>query len=361
MCYHFPVGPASGRGRDTRGHRMTEQQVTVTPNPWREQIAAQQALLDDLRPQLIDAEANLAERLAIISAFEVLVRSRFGRLTQRLDKLQAEIDELRRQMRRRRFAWEDEDGFGPGDGAEGAWAFGREGAASAGNFRYREAATAATPPPALPAEQQAVLRQLYRGLARRFHPDLATDDAERERRTALMMSINAAYAAGDLERLQQLALEPDHHAAADHESDEQLAESLAREVERCRLRLAEIARELAALERHESTQLLRRVERAAADGRDLLEELAADLRARVSEKMVERDVLQTQLDESDDDELGDDALADILYDLRLEEAGDADYMAQYSEWRQRKGRRWMDESADNWSEDDIEDILDDHD
>lgn len=339
---------------------MTEQQVTVSPTVWREQIAAYQALLNEVRPQLIDAEAELADRLAAISAFEVQVRSRFERLTQRLDQLQAEIDDLRRQLRTRRLAWEDDDGFGVTGPDGGAWEFGQEGAASAGNFRYRDQTTVAEPPPTLPAEQQAELRQLYRQLARRFHPDLALDDAERERRTQLMMTINAAYALGDLARLQQIALEPDPSPAG-AQTDEQLAASLARELERCRLRLAEIANELRALEHHESAQLLRRVERAAAAGRDLLDELAADLRQRISEKMVERDVLQTQLDESDDDEVGDDSLADVLYDLRLEEAGDADFMAQYSEWRANKARRWADETADEWSEDDIEDILDDHD
>lgn len=339
---------------------MTEQQVTVSPTVWREQIAAYQALLNEVRPQLIDAEAELADRLAAISAFEVQVRSRFERLTQRLDQLQAEIDDLRRQLRTRRLAWEDDDGFGATGPDGGAWEFGQEGAASAGSFRYRDQTTVAEPPPTLPAEQQAELRQLYRQLARRFHPDLALDDAERERRTQLMMTINAAYALGDLARLQQIALEPDPSPAS-AQTDEQLAASLARELERCRLRLAEIANELRALEHHESAQLLRRVERAAAAGRDLLDELAADLRQRISEKMVERDVLQTQLDESDDDEVGDDSLADVLYDLRLEEAGDADFMAQYSEWRANKARRWADETADEWSEDDIEDILDDHD
>jgi hypothetical protein len=339
---------------------MTDQQVTTTANAWREQIAAYQALLDELRPQLIDAEAHLAEQLAAISAFEVLVRSRFERLTQRLDKLQAEIDDLRRQMRTRRFAWEDEDGFGAGrDRSGSAWEFGREGAAAAGRFRYREAPPDAVAP-SLPAEQQADLRRLYRQLARRFHPDLALDEAERDRRTAIMMRINTAYAAGDLARLEQIALEPDLTTNG-QASDQELAESLGREVERCRLRLAEIKKELAALEGHESTQLLRRSERATVEGRDLLDELATDLRRQINEKMVERDVLQTQLEESEDDELDADALADVLYDLRLEEAGDADYMAQYSEWRASKSRRWAEDSVDNWSEDDIEDILDDHD
>lgn len=336
---------------------MVDQQVTVAESEWRKQIESCHALLESLRPQLIDAEAQLAERLAEISAFEFLVRSRFERLTQRLDKLQSEIDELRRQLRLRRFAWQIEDDFdGDLGGAASAWSFGKDGAAASGNFRYREQTTDFAPP-VLPADQQDALRQLYRQLARRFHPDLALDEEERAHRTATMMRINAAYASGDLGELQTIALEPDPTPLA-KQSDQQLAESLEREVERCRRRLAEIARELAELDRHESTLLLRRVERAAAEGRDLLDELASDLRQRISEKMVERDVLQTQLDDYDaDDELGAESLADVLYDLGLEQAGAEDFMAEYDRWRAAKNQRW----ADEWSEDDIEDILDDHD
>ena len=50
-------------------------------------------------------------------------------------------------------------------------------------------------------------------------------------------------------------------------------------------------------QRHDSARLLRRAERAAAEGRDLLAEYAADLRRRINEKLVERDVLETQLEE----------------------------------------------------------------
>ena len=340
---------------------MTEQQVTVTETQWQEQIRVAQALLDSLRPQLVDAEANLAEQIAAISAFEFVVRSRFERLTQRLDKLQREVDELRRQLRTRRLAWDDEDGsaadrdnFGP------QWEFGKESAASSGDFRYRQ-----QPPdfsaPTLPDDQQAELRQLYRQLARRFHPDLALDEPERVHRTALMMAINSAYASGDLARLQQIALEPDTSSVAPH-TDRELAESLAREVERCQRRLAEIAKELAALERHESAMLMRRAERATAEGRDLLDELAADLRRRISEKMVERDVLETQLEEYDaDEDVGSESLADVLYDLGLEEAGDTGFMAEFGGWRAAKSQRWSDGSDDEWSEDDIEDILDEGD
>lgn len=69
-----------------------------------------------------------------------------------------------------------------------------------------------TPPAAKPATgplSPKVLKQLYRQLARRYHPDLTTDPVERERRNKLMAEINAAYSQRDLAALQALAAQPD--------------------------------------------------------------------------------------------------------------------------------------------------------
>ncbi|HYE74015.1 MAG TPA: J domain-containing protein, partial [Blastocatellia bacterium] len=48
------------------------------------------------------------------------------------------------------------------------------------------------------------LKKLYREMARRCHPDLASDGEERERRHRLMIEVNNAYRAGSEARLQAL-------------------------------------------------------------------------------------------------------------------------------------------------------------
>ena len=48
------------------------------------------------------------------------------------------------------------------------------------------------------------VRELYRKLVKLAHPDLTTDPEEKERRTKFMQEINAAYEAGDQERLEEL-------------------------------------------------------------------------------------------------------------------------------------------------------------
>lgn len=319
----------------------------------RERITELQALLEELRPQLIEAEAQLADRLAAISAFEYTVRARLGPLSRRLDELQAEIDALRRELRRYQagsLLWDE--GANPEDSAGEEWRF-EESAASAGAYRYRRQAEAPRPAPG--GKRLVLLKQLYRQLARRFHPDLVLDEADRAYRTDMMMAINAAYAAGDIETLERLANEPDT-ISYEPRSPEELIATFQREMDHCRRRLAEIAAEMAMLENHDSARLMKRVEKAAAVGRDLLTELAADLRLRISEKMVERNVLETQLDEIEKEgvEVSYDDLADIVYNLGLEQADEDDLFGADNGWRPRKPRPW--ESNDGQDEDEVDDV-----
>ncbi len=60
---------------------------------------------------------------------------------------------------------------------------------------------------AVQQQAQASLRSVFRKLASNLHPDRADSDADRERRTALMQRVNAAYAAEDLLALLGLQLE----------------------------------------------------------------------------------------------------------------------------------------------------------
>ena len=335
--------------------------LTQTGVDWRARVLELETLLADLRPQLIDAETQLADRLAAISAFEYRVRARLESLSHRLDALQEEIDELRRELRRyQEDLFDLDEDLPPAARSEKAWRFsGDSGAAASGAYRYRGAVE--TPRPVLQAEQQAALKQLYRQLARRFHPDLALDESDRAYRTDLMMAINAAYGAGDVAELQRLADEPDS-APRTPRTDDELAAALQREVDHCRRRLAEIKAELTTLERHDSARLLKRAERAAAEGRDLLNELAVDLRRRIAEKLVERDVLETQLEEIEQEgiELSADDLADIVYNLGLEQAGEDGLVEPDKDWRPKERLRpWQTNDA-NLAEEE-EDILDDSD
>ncbi|MCB8967980.1 MAG: J domain-containing protein [Ardenticatenaceae bacterium] len=330
-----------------------EQGLAETGENWREKVAELQALLADIQPKLIDAEARLAERFAEINRFELTLRTKIGPLVQRLEILKDEIRGLRRKLRQMQEDWFFAKEQGENDFVMAGWNFSAEaGAAAAGDYRYMGPHV---PPPSadLSADKQEDIKRLYRQLARRFHPDLASDEAEREYRTGVMMRINAAYTAGDLEKLQAIAAEPDNpDHMNDVQSDQQLAEALLRELVRCRRRLAEIEEEFASLARHRNAVLQRRAQRAAAAGRDLLAEMAVELQEEIAQSMVERDVLLQEIDafSYEQPEISPDTFADTIFDLSLEQMFDLDddYLAA-EDWTRRRSDRYIDE----------DDILDD--
>lgn len=322
---------------------------------WQLRIAALQAELAELQPRLIDAEARLAEQLAAINAFEFRLRARLGKLADRLDALQTEVGGFRRRLRQL-----EEDWFFEQDGAEDGrwriegWDFAEEaGAAAQGAYRYM-GSHIASPAERLSDDKQDEIKKLYRQLARRFHPDFALDDADRQYRTDMMMQINAAYAAADLARLQQLTTEPDSPSVLGaSQTPEQLAEALQREIERCRQRLQEIEREFKQLERHRSARLLVRVEQAQARGRDLLAEMEMELRERIAHKMVERDVLQEEIASFGDAEqdLARDTLADTMLELGLEQVFEDDPDSAAYDWHSRRTSKF-------WHDDDLSEDMD---
>lgn len=307
---------------------------------YREQIAELQALLDQIRPELITAESELAERLARISAFEFRLRARLGVLHRRLQQIEEEIAAYRKQLQQLQDDWLTNGFDDLDDDARVRFDFGDEaGAAAGGEYRYREPAVG-KPRAELSVEESADLKRLYRQLARRFHPDFALDKDDRAQRTQLMMAINAAYALGDLDKLREIAARPDL-ASESVLTDADMVQALLRELDRCRHRLAEIQQELDRLDTHPSTDLMRRAEKAADNGRDFLDDLEASMREQVQHKMVQRDVLKGEIESFSDGtpEFNSDDFADAVYDLGLEML-DEDDEAAVGEFRDRYRTRF---------------------
>nr|WP_228044452.1 J domain-containing protein [Streptomyces ferrugineus] len=79
-----------------------------------------------------------------------------------------------------------------------------------GEGLFPEAAAMLTDQPVQPPQRvrpSDEARKLYRELARKAHPDLAQEDAERARREEFITRVNAAYARGDEALLRELAEE----------------------------------------------------------------------------------------------------------------------------------------------------------
>ncbi|MEV6954091.1 J domain-containing protein [Streptomyces sp. NPDC051183] len=133
------------------------------------------------------------------------------------------------------------------------------------------------------------VRRLYRELVRQAHPDLAQDEAERERRDAFIARVNAAYGRGEERLLRELAEEwaagPAPEQAQPSESEELYArlEWLSRRKEL----LSVVAREL------EDSAIGSMLRMAPEDPDRLLEEIAEQLLAQVSEREAELAAIAT--------------------------------------------------------------------
>ncbi|WP_405012283.1 rhodanese-like domain-containing protein [Kitasatospora sp. NBC_01539] len=141
------------------------------------------------------------------------------------------------------------------------------------------------PPAAAKVRPDREAQRIYRDLARRAHPDLTTDPAEQERRSAFISRVNEAYAHGDAVALEELAGEwsTAPESAPDPGSDERPA-WLLRRLEWLTARIGQLATEQVRLERTPMGELLLL---APQEPERLLEELAEQLLGRASERRAE--------------------------------------------------------------------------
>jgi len=123
---------------------------------------------------------------------------------------------------------------------------------------------------------------MYREAAKRIHPDLATDPADRERRTRFMAEANRAYEAGDAESLKRILDE--YEDGAEAITGEGIGAELIRiirQISLAKTRPLAIEQEMTALRNSEIALLKKQAEEMQQEGRDLLAELAAAVREQI--------------------------------------------------------------------------------
>jgi hypothetical protein len=212
---------------------------------------------EGLRSKVTELEAALGERVAEIdrlksdlAAFKIRYREKVGLLHDELDELEraiaeAEVGELAELLK--------------SDAAR------------------QSASPAEERPEPQPRYTSDAVRRLFRDVARAIHPDLARDEFGRDRRHALMVEANRAYALGDAERLRWILhtweRTPDTVQGRDAGAT------------RLRLRLTQIeeqlelcASDLAAVKDTPLWKLKAMVDEAAARGKDLVGDTVRRLR-----------------------------------------------------------------------------------
>jgi hypothetical protein len=129
------------------------------------------------------------------------------------------------------------------------------------------------------------LKTLFREVARSIHPDLASSEEQRRRRDELMAHANAAYANGDDTQLRELLLkwQADPHAIVGDDVVAQLIRAI-RLIAWVKNRTTQVKHELRDLRKTDLYFLRQRAERAAHEGRDLLQEVRANLERQIVEQ-----------------------------------------------------------------------------
>jgi hypothetical protein len=253
-----------------------------------EKLARLRQELAQAQDELIDAETELADQMADIRTFEAEFEACVGFLMTRLADLEGQVNDFLDRIKQRR----------------NESVFGSQYRSADEQYRrtWQQPAQPAEPPPPPPsADEQAQLKKLYRKLARRFHPDLASSEADRLVRTEKMAAINDAYAARSLTELLIFAAEMETETEAavpaavrPGQTEADMIAALEKEIRRCQHRVREIDLEMQNLHNLASVELALERKMAQRNGRDLLAEIAADLERKIARKTVELDMIKSQ-------------------------------------------------------------------
>jgi cob(I)alamin adenosyltransferase len=257
-----------------------------------QKIARLRAELKQAGQDLLNAEAELAEQLEDVEAFEYLFEDNVGHLVDRLAQLEAEVDEYMRRIKQMRHDRLFDSSYRPVDEQ-----FDRTWHSSPSPKQEKPKAKQA------PEATQAEIKRLYRQLARRFHPDLARDEAEGVFRTEKMRAVNDAYRAGSMVELMALAEELEGYVVntavppPSPQATNQMMQALQEELARIQRQLYYVDNQLTNLPNRPMVALMVEVKFGKREGRDVLAEMAADLERKIARKEVERDIIKSQFDQ----------------------------------------------------------------
>ena len=239
-------------------------EIVLQLSPEEEELAKKREELAILQVELADRELFLANLRAELAAFDGRYLREVGVLYAELDEWNARLAELRAEK------------AGTPEAQEKA----TEARAQAEEAYSAAHGEAANVQPFTPSPD---LKKLYREAAKRVHPDTATDETDRARRERLMKEVNAAYAAGDEDALRRIIVGLENSPEAVHGLG--VGADLIRVLRQLRLikdRLKTITIELAALAETDIALLKAKTDIASSQGLDLLAEMEADVRGRIS-------------------------------------------------------------------------------
>ena len=225
----------------------------------------------ELEEQVASAELALETAKAEIARFQHRYYKTVGRLYAQLDDLDARVARRRAEQSPKSAAAQTQ--------AQTAQEQARKSAAESGLIE------------ALPSPPQVIsveLKQAYRRAAKLIHPDRATTESERVRRTALMAQVNRAYEIGDQKAIEKLIEEfgQDPEAIAGDDVASRIVKA-SRRIAQLRRRLNEVQQAMGAMQQTEIFHLKKTIEETESMGADPLGDLAKQLMQKVSERITQ--------------------------------------------------------------------------
>jgi hypothetical protein len=151
------------------------------------------------------------------------------------------------------------------------------------------------PEPVVSPDDDAELKRLYRLLAKRFHPDLASTPEVKSARASKMAQINAAYQARDLAALRAFVEDPDIVDEYLEDIGQKLIR-LIRETTRLRRLIAAASSALEALRESDLSKLQAQVRKAKSEGQDAFGLLTLVIRREIDAAKAEWLHLRAQED-----------------------------------------------------------------
>jgi len=258
-------------------------EIILRVPPEEEELSRRRAELAHLQSELAEQELFLTNLRAELSAFERRYLRIVGVLYAELDEWNKRIAELTHKDRSddiQEREWlkkitelltkpDEESGY---RFVSGQFQTGIEGFGTVVNDEPEDEQFAPSPS----------LKSLYREVAKRVHPDLATDEADKEERQHLMMEANAAYQGGDLDALRRILEE--YRGGAESAAEGALALALVRinrQIKQVQNRLSCIETEIDNLNESNIAKLKNKAE-AVLEGHDLLREMAENVKKRIN-------------------------------------------------------------------------------
>jgi ribosomal 50S subunit-associated protein YjgA (DUF615 family) len=238
-----------------------------------------------LREQLAQLDQEHADLVVELSEFETLYTSRVGPLQAKLEEAQLHIAEYK--LRIELLQWRGSTLAPSQLEAEVEYRLRDQRRHAHTAYEQAEAAQRAAATNPIDPAANLDLKQIYRELAKRTHPDLAADDIDRAAREKQMKTINALYATRDVEALRavlrQLGVEDERQRESPQERMTRLAQERDRLVAAIRRMKSNIA------ELNQSAMMSLKLDYALSRSRrrDVLGDVAAKVQVQLSEAEVQ--------------------------------------------------------------------------